>query len=75
MNNPRGEQIFRVEGMLGVSRPQYGASFFYKVSPLVITMAGDHTIYLGLDEDPEQVAIFTVLQEPIPNAPQLPAVG
>lgn len=75
MKNPLGEEMFRVEGMLGVSRPQFGASFFYKVSPLMITMAGDHTIHLGLDEEPEQVAVFTILQEPIPTAPSLPSAG
>jgi hypothetical protein len=74
MKNPLGEEMFRVEGILSVGRPQYGASFFYKVSPLVITMAGDHTIHLGLDEEPEQIAVFTILQEPIPDGPPPPPI-
>jgi hypothetical protein len=65
MKNPRGEEIFRVDGMLAVSRVDFGASFFYRVSPLLITMAGDHAILLGLDEEPEQVAVLRVIQEPV----------
>jgi hypothetical protein len=72
MKNPRNEELFRVEGELAVGRLEFGASFFYRVSPLVITMTGPHTIHLGLDEEPEQVGTLTVVQEPIPGpTPQL----
>ena len=64
MKNPRDEEIFRVEGTLAVSRMDFGASFFYRVSPLPITMQGDHAIFLGLDEEPEQIAVLRVLHEP-----------
>jgi hypothetical protein len=69
MRNPRNEEVFRVDGTLGISRLEFGASFFYRVSPFVITMAGAHTIHLGLDEEPEHVATLTVLHEPIPQPP------
>jgi len=75
MKNPRGEDMFRVDGMLAVSRTQVGASFFYKVTPLVVTMAGTHTIHLGLDEDPEQIATLVVLQEAIPQPMVSPIIG
>jgi hypothetical protein len=75
MRSPRGDEMFRVEGALIISRPDFGASFFYKVSPLMITVPGDHTIHLGLDEEPEQIAVFKILQEPIPNMPPAPIAG
>jgi hypothetical protein len=65
MKSPRGEEMFRLDGTLAVQRPEFNASFFFKVSPLVISQAGKHTVHLGLDEDPEEVATFTVLQEPV----------
>jgi hypothetical protein len=64
MKNPREEEIFRVEGMLTVSRMDFGVSFFYRISPLPITMQGDYAIFLGLDEEPEQIAVLRVIQEP-----------
>ena len=64
MKNPREEEIFRVEGMLTVSRMDFGVSFFYRISPLPIRMQGDYAIFLGLDEEPEQIAVLRVIQEP-----------
>lgn len=67
MKNPRGEDVFRVEGALGISRPEFAASFFYKVQGLMILMAGEYKIYLGLDEEPEEIASLLIINEPVPN--------
>jgi hypothetical protein len=40
MKNPQGEDVFRIEGTLAISRPEFAASFFYKVPGLVIAMPG-----------------------------------
>jgi|SRR5437016_5685771 hypothetical protein len=65
IKNPLGEEIIRVEGGLAVSRTDFGASFFYRISPLPIMMAGAYTIYLGLDEEPEEVGRLMIIQEQV----------
>lgn len=67
MKTPNGEEIFRIEGNLVINRPEFAATFFYKVSPLTIVMAGEYKIYLGLDEEPEEIASLKVLQEELPQ--------
>jgi hypothetical protein len=67
MKNPKGEEIFRVEGSLVINRPEFAATFFYKISPLMIVMSGEYKVYLGMDEEPEEIASLTVLQEQVPQ--------
>jgi hypothetical protein len=63
IKDPNGEEIVRVEGSLAIARIDLGASFFYRVSPLPIMTAGTYKIYLGLDEEPEEIASLQVLKQ------------
>lgn len=67
MKNPKDEDVFRAEGIgLQIERPQFPASFFFKVSPLMIAMTGEYKVFLGMDEEPEQVATLTIIQADAP---------
>ncbi len=71
LRNPAGEEVFRVEGTLGTHRTDLPASFFYRVSPVMLTTTGEYKILLGMDEDPEEVATFHVIHAPSGPAQQV----
>jgi hypothetical protein len=69
LKNPRGEDVFRVEGSVVVPHTDLPASFSFKVSPVIIVMTGEYKIFLGMDEEPEEIASLRVIHGPIPSVP------
>jgi hypothetical protein len=75
LKNPKNEDVFRLEGALAVARPNIQASFFYRASPVLLATTGEYKVFLGMDEDPEEVGSLTITQGHSVPAPPLPIVS
>jgi hypothetical protein len=74
LKNPKNEEVFRIEGALAVASPNIQASFFYRASPVLLAMTGEYKVFLGMDEDPEEVGSLTIAQgspTPTPTPPTM----
>ncbi len=60
IQKPDGNDLARIQAELGFTTTAYNASFFFKLSPLIIETTGEHKIFLGMDEELEYISSFIV---------------
>ena len=65
---PEQKKLVEFGGQVVFANVKYNSSFFFKISPMMISEHGEYEIYLGLNSEPEKVYTFSVITSEKMNA-------